>query len=267
MFEIEQDYNVDKMIDVVVVDDDVISLKVLEKELKDLFPCMNIVRLCSTFSDGLKSICEIKPQIIFLDIMLDMGTGFDLVEKISYSNKKIIYITSHDKYLQSAFNYKASDFILKPIRRADVYTAINKVLNDLKNEFVISKLNDQLLANKIRSVPRFNEEFDFIAIPTNDKIDFIKTANILYLKSDGRYTTFFLNDRSKIVSAKNIGKYEKILNIESGFFRIHNSFLVNLNKVICINKKGGNYCLMINNDSIPIAKRKLLSLSSFLGLK
>lgn len=107
---------------------------------------------------------------------------------------------------------------------------------------------------------------DFIYVSSADKIDLIKVKNIVFCKADGRYSTFFTSDGKKYVASKNLGEYEKELNSKN-FFRIHKSYIVNINFVVKINKKDGISCELLNGMSLPVSSRKQTLLYEFLGLK
>lgn len=122
------------------------------------------------------------------------------------------------------------------------------------------------IANISQSYKNKQSDFNIIAIPSIDKIDFFKFDEIIYLKSDGRYTNFYLKNGKNVLATRNIGEYEKLFS-ENIFFRIHHSYIVNLAYVEKITKETGYYCEMVNSHNIPIAKRKQDQLLKFIGLK
>lgn len=107
---------------------------------------------------------------------------------------------------------------------------------------------------------------DLIAIPYSNKIDIIHPEDIVYIEADGRYTIFHLTNGNHKIASRNLGEYEKLLNTKH-FFRIHHSYIVNLNMVTNINKSSGNYCELLNNKALPIAKRRQEQLHRFLKIK
>lgn len=110
------------------------------------------------------------------------------------------------------------------------------------------------------------KELDYIVIPTSNKINFIKNRDIVYLQSDGKYTTFHFANNKEILTSKNIGEYEKTLN-KNRFFRIHNSYIINIEYVLNINKRAGNYCEMVDGKFLPVATRRISKLVEFLKNK
>ncbi|MBL4662770.1 MAG: response regulator transcription factor, partial [Flavobacteriaceae bacterium] len=246
----------------VIIDDEINNINLLIHFIQKYCPLINTVGTASTKDEAITVINITKPKIVFLDIILDEGTGFDLLEEITYKKSKVIFVTAFDEYAIKAFKYNAIDYLLKPIEIEELVLAVNKACKDIdEGSFTrnnqINKLNDSL-NNKV--------ELDFIAVPSLKKIDFVKLEDIIYLKSSGRYTDFFLKNNRKITASRNLGEFENIID-KTLFFRIHNSYIVNLRHVLNINKADGNYCKMSTQESIPIAKRRQEALHRFLRIK
>ena len=116
------------------------------------------------------------------------------------------------------------------------------------------------------SIETKTSDYNFIAIPSTKKIDFIKIDDILYFESDGRYTIIHLRDKTTFFVSKNIGEYDKIL-APKYFFRIHKKYLINLKYIININNSDGSHCELAGNLKLPVAKRRKEDLVSFLNIK
>jgi two-component system LytT family response regulator len=200
---------------------------------------------------------------VFLDILLDHDNSFHMLERIDKTSFHIIFTTAYDEYAIKAFRYNATDYLLKPIVIEDLIEAINRVEEQIqKKEFVnreqIKQLSDTILKKK---------PINFLTVSGMDRVDFIQPDDIVYLKSAGRYTEFYLRDKKrKIISSRPIGQYETLLS-EDQFYRIHNSFLINLNALININKRAGNYCELSNGVSLPISRRRFEGLIKLMRLK
>lgn len=250
-------------VNAVIIDDEINNVELLVHFVNQYCPQINIVGKAITKTEGIAIINQLKPQLLFLDIMLDEGTGFDLLEEVTHSKTKIIFVTAYDEFAIKAFKYNAVDYILKPIEIDELVTAVNKACSAIENnEF--TELNQ--VQNLQKTVSNSQLPISIIAIPSTEKIDFIKVEDIIYIKSQGRYSIFNLVNNKQIVATKNLGEYETMLD-SSTFFRIHNSYLINLTKVISINKAGGNYCVMENSEQLPIAKRRQEQLHRFLKIK
>lgn len=250
-------------IDAVVIDDEVDNTKILVHFIQKYCPLVNIVGEANTSVEAIALINRVKPKLIFLDIILDEGTGFDVLDEVSHKETKVIFVTSYDKFAIKAFKYNAIDYVLKPVEIGELIIAVNKAYEEVEKKIYTNDQQIDFLNNSLSASPA---PLNFIAIPSIDKIDFAKVSDIVYLKSDGRYTIFFLTNGSKLVASRNLGEFENIVD-KNQFFRIHNSYMVNLKHVLNITKTDGSYCEMSNQKSLPIAKRRKESFHQFLKIK
>lgn len=191
------------------------------------------------------------------------GTGFDVLEGIKYDDYMVVFITAFQEYALTAFKFNAIDFLLKPIDSKDLIITVKKIEDSLSNEYFTT--STQIESAKT-SIAAKTSDYNFIAIPSTKKIDFIKIDEILYFESDGRYTIIHLLDKTTFFVSKNIGEYDKIL-APKYFFRIHKKYLINLKYIVNINNSDGSSCELIGSLMLPVAKRRKESLVSFLNIK
>ena len=240
------------MFKTVLVEDEKNNLDLLNHFIKKYCKNIDVVASCSNYDQALSVLKAEEPDLVFLDIVLDRDTSFDLLQELGNPDFQIIFTTAYDEYAIRAFKYNTIDYLLKPIIIEELVAAVNKVAEKI-NE------NKTLDMGSIKNIfQSFNTKHpaNFIMISGMDRIDFIHPDEVVYLKSTGRYTEFYLKDKKrKITSSKPIGEYENILD-QDVFYRIHNSFLINLAQLININKRAGNYCEMSNGDSLPLSRRR-----------
>lgn len=238
------------MFKTVLVEDEKNNLDLLNHFIKKYCKNIDVIASCSTYDQALSVLKAEEPDLVFLDIVLDRDTSFDLLQELGNPDFQIIFTTAYDEYAIRAFKYNTIDYLLKPIIIEELVAAVNKVAEKI-NE------NKTLDMGSIKNISQsFNTKHpaNFIMISGMDRIDFIHPDEVVYLKSTGRYTEFYLKDKKrKITSSKPIGEYENILD-KDVFYRIHNSFLINLAQLININKRAGNYCEMSNGDSLPLSR-------------
>lgn len=265
-----------------IVDDEINNIKILEHFIKAYCPSIEIVGTSTTSTEAISLIDKLKPELIFLDIILNKSTGFDVLEEITFNKSIIIFVTAFNKYAIKAFKYNAIDYLLKPINISELICAVNRVQENIINNNYLNKEQIKILAEDLYSnikTPTKDNEItglatnivrdkysDIIAIPSLKKIDLVSIATIEYIEADGKYTIFHIENEKKIIASRNLGEYLKILN-PNLFFRIHHKYAVNLNKIVNIYKSDGNYCVLSNGINIPIAKRKLELFNKFLKLK
>jgi two-component system LytT family response regulator len=226
-------------------------------------PVIEVVAISRTVSDAIVKINKLQPKLIFLDIVMGKGTGFDVLEGIKYDDYMVVFITAFQEYALTAFKFNAIDFLLKPIDSKDLIITVKKIEDSLSNEYFTT--STQIESAKT-SIAAKTSDYNFIAIPSTKKIDFIKIDEILYFESDGRYTIIHLLDKTTFFVSKNIGEYDKIL-APKYFFRIHKKYLINLKYIVNINNSDGSSCELIGSLMLPVAKRRKESLVSFLNIK
>lgn len=242
-----------------VVDDELENIELLKFFLNKYCLNIEIIGESDTFESCITFLNDTKPDIIFLDIKLNDKNAFDILDLIDTSESEIIFVTAYQEFAPKAFKYNAIEYVLKPIAIEDLILSVNKAIVRIEEK----KLFKNQILNNLHSL---NERpSSIITISSLDKIDIIKKTDILYCKSDGRYTTFYLLNKIEILACKNLGEYEIVLS-DDMFFRIHNSYIINVSHIKNINKKAGYYCEMINGDLLPIAKRRYQSFINFLNI-
>jgi two-component system LytT family response regulator len=257
------------------------SLKIYLKE-----HCKNITTIYTSDSleDSEEVIKEKKPEIILINMsVVDYSTNLNLSEYFNNIHCEIIYFNTLnlevkadvglDKFNASENESQSNKLEIKDVKvavknlKSSVYglSALElKQLVDLLDKAVVTLLNNSAL-----NLEEIGQELlpssKIIAIPSLDTIDLIGHQELLYLEADGNYTTFHISDSTTIISSRNLGSYEKQLD-SLVFFRIHNKYIVNINKVKSINKSSGDYCEITNGKRLPIAKRRKVELYRFLNL-
>ncbi|MBE9577511.1 LytR/AlgR family response regulator transcription factor [Flavobacterium proteolyticum] len=240
-----------------IVDDEDRNVNIIVHFLNKFCPNIQIIGSSNSFEEAIGKINLLKPEILYLDIQLHNKTAFELLDVIDISEVEIVLVTAYENYAVKAFKYNVLDYVMKPISIEDIVLASNKAISRIEEKEIFD--NSKVLEMQINNL----EYSSFITISSIDKIDIIKKNEILFCKSDGRYTTFYLKNEEEYVACKNIGEYENILT-DNCFFRIHQSYIINLDFVVSVNKKSGYYCEMINGARLPIAKRRQEALNKIL---
>ncbi len=195
-------------------------------------------------------------DILFWDADLEKSFVDEQLKKISKTIKdmKVIYISSNPENVLKSFKFGAIDFIQKPVSQDHLVKAVKK----------IKYLMNQSLETRNREI-RQEKPIKFIAVSSLKNVIIIPVESILYMQSEGRYTLIYKTDGQIVVSSKNLGLYEKLLN-KNNFFRIHHSFLVNIDLSVKIEKEDGIYLQIINKKCLPISKRKVEKFYRFLKI-
>jgi two-component system LytT family response regulator len=233
------------MIKAVLIDDIPAAIKMLESDLQTHCPEIEVIGKAASVVSAAKLLREMKPEVVFLDIELEDGNAFDLLQILPEINFKIIFVTASDKYAIRAFRFSAIDYLLKPIDIDELKAAVQKIKNyDSKEK--IDVLLDHW-SNKNVS--------DRIALHSNDEIKIVNLLDIVRCESDNNYTNFYFVNKGRFLVTRTLKSYDQLLS-ESGFIRVHQSHLVNIKHIKSYVKTDGGYLLMSDQSRVPVAVRK-----------
>lgn len=242
------------MITAILVDDDSNLREGMKALLNRYAPEIQIFGEAENVTNAVSVIDQLNPQVVFLDIQLADGTGFDILEKLTEKNGKIasqvVFITAHEQYAIKAFRFSALDFLLKPVDPEELQKVIEKIKNTVKKNDTFSHI-DLLLENIRKKVDNFKR----IALSTTDGIHLFEISDIIRCESTDNYTTFHIKNSKPILISKTLKEYEELLS-EQGFERIHQSHLINLAYLKSYIKKDGGYVIMSDNSNLPVSQRK-----------
>jgi two-component system LytT family response regulator len=182
--------------------------------------------------------------------------GFELVEKLSKLKIQIVFTTAYNEFALKAFRVSALDYLLKPIDADELKSAVSK-LKSLKRE-------ENPAMDALLEYMKTQQQVKKISIPTDKGIVFIEISQVLYCTSDGPYTTFQLEGGTAIISSKSLGEYEQQLS-DKGFYRIHNSSLINVQHLKKFIRQDGGYVEMSNGQSLTVSRRKRDEFLDYLG--
>jgi two-component system LytT family response regulator len=236
------------MLRLLVVDDEKAVRGVIKDIISIYVPDVQVIAEADGVSSGLEAIRKYSPDLVLLDIKMADGTGFDLLKKLDNTPFKVIFITAYEEYAIRAFKYSAIDYILKPIDPEELVRAIKKAGAILEKEMV-QRLN-VLRENLDKENPQKK-----ILVKTADNIFLVRLEDLFCCESHQSYTQLHLANKKTIWVSRPLKEYEDMLQSD-GFFRIHKSFLINLNKIDHYEKAEGGFVIMQNGMKAPVASRK-----------
>ena len=246
----------------ILIDDDANLRAGMRQMLSRYAPDISIIGEADSVETGVEAVHRLQPQVLFLDIQLTDGTGFDVLEKLAELRGKItsqvVFITAHEQYAIKAFRFSALDFLLKPVDPDELQKVIEKIKTVLDKSDNYAHI-DLLLENIRRKVDHFKR----IALSTSEGIHLFEISDIIRCESEDNYTKFYIKNNKPILISKTLKEYEDLLT-EHGFERIHQSHLINLAYLKSYIKKDGGYVVMADNSNLPISQRKKERLQEFL---
>jgi two-component system LytT family response regulator len=231
----------------VIIDDMSDAREALKDELDTHCPEIKLLGEAESVVSGSKLLKTIKPDIVFLDIELQDGTGFDILEIIGEYSFKVIFTTASDEFAIKAFRFSALDYLMKPVDPDELIEAIQK-LDGLEEkgeeqlEVLMHSLNQKKAPEKI-------------ALHTLDKIQLVAIKDIISCKADGNYTIFHFAEGGNLLVTKTLKEFDEMLK-DHAFLRTHQSHLVNMNQVLEYVKTEGGYLKMSNKSEVPVSFRK-----------
>lgn len=233
-----------------VVDDEASSRENICILLQEFCPHISILGTAGTITEAELKLIELKPQLVFLDIQLGADTIFTLLKRIPKLQAEIIFISAHDHFALSAFEFMAIGYLLKPI---DIPKLIKAV--DHASKMISNKRNSLSLEQVIMQVENINRKQHKIALSTSRGYELVYVSEIMYCEADGSYTHFYFSDGRTMVVSKNLKYYEKMLE-NYGFVRSHNTILANLRFVKALDRTSGGGLILENGKMLAVTKTK-----------
>jgi len=231
----------------VLIDDEKNALELLEWQLQNYCPQVQIVATCNTADKGITAIRIQRPQLVFLDIEMPHMSGFGLLEKLGEINFDIIFTTSYDQYAIKAIRVSALDYLLKPVDRGELMAAVNKITprqqqsTSRQLELLLQQLKHPVISR--------------IALPTIEGLQLIALSDIIACNARSNYTVLQLKGNKTLTVSRTLKEIEEMLD-ESGFLRIHHSHLVQLNEINKYIRGEGGSVVMSNGTHLDVSKSR-----------
>lgn len=244
------------MITAIIVDDEEKNRQTLFNLLSKHCPTVQVMDSCDSIDSAIISIEKSMPDVVFLDIEMPFHNGFHLLERIKDPEFAVVFVTAYNQYAIQAIKFNAMDYLLKPVNVNELKHAVEKVEKRSKDSKSIDyKPLVEMLKSKSAK----------IAVPTFEGLQMINAADIIKCIANDTYTVLHFIDGSKMMVSKLLKEYEELLE-PLNFFRIHNSYLINLNHVIKYVKGDGGYVIMSDGETCEVSRRKKNELLAKLSL-
>ncbi len=237
-----------KTYNAIIIDDEPKLRKVLQIKLEQYCKAIKVVATAGNAEEGFQKINELNPQLIFLDISMPGGSGFDLLSQFKTINFEVIFVTGFNDYVLDALKVSAVDYLLKPVVTEDLTNAVEKAISRIEDRQKIELYH--ILQHNLNHI---GEQETKVAIPGTSAYDFVKINNIVRCEGWQKYTRIYLMDGSCIVSSYNVGIFKDMFK-SYGFFSTHKSHLINTSMITKYHKEGT--VELADGSSVPVARRK-----------
>lgn len=238
------------MIRCVLIDDERNALEMMEWLLKTYCPQVEIAAMCNSSEQGIDAINKHKPDLVFLDIEMPNRNGFDMLEEFDKPFFDVVFCTAYDQFAIKAFRYSALNYLLKPVDPDDLKATIKRV-EEKKATLSRDQLN--LLLQSMRQPNKITPQR--IALTTGDGLIFVPTDDIIYCEAESNYTNVVLSGGKKVLVSKVLKDIDEVLS-GPDFYRVHSSFLININRIKKLVRGEGGYIVMDNDATVSISRSK-----------
>lgn len=231
-----------------IIDDEQRTRELIAKMIESFDMGITAIPKGENVKSGLEAIQEIQPDLVFLDIQMPDGTGFDLLKAVSNKNFEVIFITAHEEFAIKAIKFSALDYILKPVDPEELRSALERAmetLHETKQEPQFEALQHNIQPNQKRK----------LVLKTQESVHVVELDNIIRCEADRNYTSFYLAEGKKILVSRTLKDYETLLSGHN-FLRVQQSHLVNLNYVDRYDKGNGGAVVMKDGSEVPLSPAK-----------
>lgn len=232
----------------IIIEDEAHYVEALSRMLSDFFPEIEMIGTAPSVSEGKVLLDHLQPDIVFMDIELKDGNSFHLLRQLEKKNFQLIFTTAFNEYAIHAFKFSAIDYLFKPVNPFELKAAVERALERIGRKE--NPYYDIVLDNLNRS-----EADKKIVLRTFEEIHIVMVGDIVRCQADNSYTTFFLTSGETIMVSKGIKEYEETL-LAYGFFKPHQSHLINLKHLRKVDKSEGGELVMSDHSKVPLASRK-----------
>ena len=234
----------------IIIDDEPDAVDFISSIATEYCPDLDVVGKANNVREGVALINEIKPDLVFLDVEMPNGTGFELLTHFPEKTFDVIFITAFNHYAIQAIKFSAVDYLLKPININEFIEAVNKVVSKRRSGVLSGNENFDILLENLRTSHPTR-----LVIPTSDGREYLNPKDIIRIEADRSYSWFFITGRHKILVSRHLKEFQDLLN-DRNFFRPHNSHLINLDFVKKFIRHDGGYIEMTDGSQIPISRNR-----------
>ena len=235
----------------IIIDDEFHSRESLKNMVNEFCHGVSVIGEAQSAEEATFLLQSQKPDLVFMDIELGDGTAFDVLRSIDHTSFSIVFTTAFDQYAIKAIKFNALDYLLKPIDIDELQDAVEKVKKSIQpRQQQHPNKNLELLISNLRS-----KDIPTITLSTSDSFEYVKVDQIIHCEASGAYTKFFMKNRAPLLVSKTLKEYEQLLD-DHGFFRVHQSHLINLDEIDRYIKSDGGYIILKDGTKVAVSRGK-----------
>jgi len=238
------------MLKAIIVEDEAMSREILAGYLQRYCPDVTLVAQADSVNTGIAAIKKHKPDILFLDVEMPKGNGFDLLEQVGEIDFETVFVTAFGNYAIKALNYSAAYYILKPVSIEELITAVERIKQNRKKS--MASVHTKVLLENMQSNQLQNYK---IVLPLQDGFEVVNIKDIVHCKANDNFTDFHFSNKQKKMICRTLKFYEELLS-ESGFMRVHKSHIINLDHIVKYTRGKGGQVTMADGSVIDVSPNK-----------
>ncbi len=239
------------MIPALIVDDEESNRTVIQILIKMHCPNINLIGEAASAEEAFEMINMLRPKLVLLDIKMKSKTGFDLLRLFDKINFEVIFITAHDNFAVTAFEFNAVGYVLKPVDVDKLKIAIDKAVERIR-----SKKDSDVVMHFINTLSDKNELVNKFSVHHNGKVVFISVSEISFIETAGDNTVLNMIDNVHYYSSKDLARFEEVLRVRDNFIRINKSVVINIDHLKSYSKGEICYIEMKSGQSFEVSRRR-----------
>ncbi len=233
---------------VLIIDDEKRTRDLIAKMIKTFGFDLTVISEGETMDTAIKAIQNHQPDILFIDIQMPDGTGFDVLKQLENISFEVIFITAHEEFAIQAIKFSALDYLLKPVDPLELKEAVEKAIKAVNTK----KIDNQIDALQNNILPNQKKR---LVLKTHESVFIVELHDIIRCEADKNYTSFILNGGKKIVVSKTLKDYETLL-VGHNFMRVQQSHLINIDFIERYDKANGGFVIMKDGSEVPLSSAK-----------
>jgi len=233
---------------VLIIDDEKRTRDLIAKMIETFGFDLTVISEGETMDTAIKAIQNHQPDILFIDIQMPDGTGFDVLKQLENISFEVIFITAHEEFAIQAIKFSALDYLLKPVDPLELKEAVEKAIKAVNTK----KIDNQIDALQNNILPNQKKR---LVLKTHESVFIVELHDIIRCEADKNYTSFILNGGKKIVVSKTLKYYETLL-VGHNFMRVQQSHLINIDFIESYDKANGGFVIMKDGSEVPLSSAK-----------
>lgn len=246
----------------IIIDDEQGAQTILSVLLQDYCPNVEVVAIADSVSTGIEVIQKYEPELVFLDIEMPFGSGFDLLEQLQRWNFDVVFTTAYDQHALRAFKVSAIDYLLKPIEVEELQRAVQRVeqkreeqsLRTLASVLELERKTKEKMELLLHTLAE-RASAERMALPTSTGMEFVEIDEVVRCEGMINYTNIHFLERDPLLVTRTLKEFEQMLE-GSSFFRVHNSHLINFRYVVRYIRSNGGQIVMADGKTIDVSRRR-----------